>query len=277
MVCFPNAKINLGLNILSKRSDGYHNIETVFYPVQWHDALEIMKSEVGSQKSEEKIKFNSSGLIIEGDEKNNLCVKAFDLLDKEFGLPQVKMHLHKVIPLGAGLGGGSSDGAFTLQLLNELFDLKLSKDNLKNYAKQLGSDCSFFVENVPVLAKGRGELLEKINLSLAEYFILIAKPDVHISTAEAYELVRPEKSPPSLKEIIQLPIIKWKDILKNDFEKSVFEKFPVIEALKNKMYQQGAVYASMSGSGSTVYGIFKKKSYDKNVFKNCHVWEGVMN
>lgn len=275
MLAFPNAKINLGLNITEKRSDGFHNIETVFYPVQWCDALEVLKLEVGGRRLEEKINFNSSGLGIEGDGKNNLCVKAFELLDKDFDLPPVKMHLHKVIPTGAGLGGGSSDAAFTLKLLDEVFDLKLDNNVLKDYALQLGSDCSFFVENVPVVAYGRGELMEKINLSLKEYFILIVKPAVHISTADAYSLVKPKPPAKSLKEIIQLPVEEWKATLTNDFEESVIKQFPVIAEIKDNMYAQGAIYASMSGSGSAVYGIFKSNNYDKSVFKNCTLWEGM--
>ncbi|MEO5571960.1 MAG: 4-(cytidine 5'-diphospho)-2-C-methyl-D-erythritol kinase [Bacteroidia bacterium] len=286
MVCFPNSKINLGLNIVEKRSDGYHNIETIFYPVQWCDVLEVgsWKSEVGSfpiqsgqEILEEKINFSGSGLDVDGDSKNNLCVKAYELLKKDFQLPIIKMHLHKIIPMGAGLGGGSSDAAFTLKLLNELFALKLRHDSLKDYANQIGSDCAFFIDDVPAYASGRGEVLEKINLSLKGYFILIVKPEVHISTVEAYKMIKPQLREKSLKKIIQQPITDWKNLLKNDFEKSVFEKYPVIAEIKNNMYHQGAVYASMSGSGSAVYGIFDKRIFDKNVFKDCLAWEGILN
>lgn len=279
MICFPNTKINLGLNIIEKRTDGFHNIETVFYPVQWCDALEAVSSESGitHDDPEKKIEFTLSGLNVEGSVKNNLCVKAYEILAKDFKLPTVKIHLHKIIPMGAGLGGGSADAAFTLELLNNLFKLKLTKDNLKNYALQLGSDCSFFMENVPLYATGKGEIMTKINLSLKGYFILIAKPPVHISTAQAYSLVNPQHPEKSLTEIIQLSITQWKNVLKNDFEKSVFEKFPIIEKIKNKMYEQGAIYASMSGSGSAVYGIFDKKIFDRMDFNNCILYDGILN
>src|SRR6185436_8927809 len=259
MICFPNAKINLGLNILEKRSDGYHTIETVFYPVQWCDALEVVedriqRTEDGTGKFKEDIKFSASGLSIEDEMKNNLCFRAYQLLKKDFQLPPLKMHLHKIIPMGAGLGGGSADAAFTLKLLNELFHLKLKKGALKNYAAQIGSDCSFFLENVPAIAGGKGELLEKINLSLKGFFILIVRPEVHVSTADAYRMIVPQQPERSLKEIIKLPVYEWSRNfgMKNDFEKYVFEKFPAVSEIKNNMYQQGAVFASMTGSGSAV-------------------------
>ncbi len=274
MVCFPNAKINLGLNILEKRSDGYHNIETVFYPVKWCDVLEVVEDK--SQKAEEEVKFSASGLNVDGEIKNNLCLKAYQFLKKDFQLPPLKMHLHKIIPMGAGLGGGSSDTAFTLKLINELFDLKINKDVLKNYAAQIGSDCSFFMENVPVMAKEKGELMEKINLNLKGLFILIVKPGVQISTADAYRMVAPQRPERSLKAIIEMPMHEWRIFLKNDFEKYVLEKFPVIGEIKGKMYQQGAIYASMTGSGSAVYGIFEKTIYNKNDFNKNIVYEGIL-
>jgi 4-diphosphocytidyl-2-C-methyl-D-erythritol kinase len=279
MVCFPNAKINLGLNVIEKRNDGFHNIESVFYPVQWCDVLEIVedrsqKSEVGNRKSDDEIIFSATGLSIDGEVKNNLCVKAIQLLKKDFQIPDIKMHLHKIIPMGAGLGGGSSDAAFTLKLLTEYFHWNLSSGDLKNYAKQIGSDCSFFIDNVPAFASGRGEILEKIDLDLKEYFILIVKPDVHVSTAEAYNMVKPAMPQKSIKEIIRLPFAEWKTFLKNDFEEYVFENFAIIGEIKRNMYQQGALYSSMSGSGSAVYGIFEKKVYDKNIFKDFLVYDG---
>ncbi len=276
MICFPKAKINPGLNIIEKRDDGFHNIETVFYPLQWCDVLEVIGSESGirSLEKKEKIEFMLSGLNVNGDFKNNLCVKAYDLLDKEFDLPAVKIHLHKIIPMGAGLGGGSADAAFTLKLLNVIFNLKLNIDVLKNYAQQLGSDVPFFIENAPVFAHGRGELMEKINVSLKEHFILIVKPGIHISTAEAYSNVKLNKPEKSIKEILRLPITEWKNFLKNDFEETVFRKFPLINEIKNKMYEQGALYVSMSGSGSAVYGIFKEVSFGEKEFSNCTTWSG---
>lgn len=284
MVCFPNCKINLGLNVVEKRTDGYHNIETVFYPVHWCDVLELIevgsqKSEVGSRELENGIEFSSSGLMIDGDLKNNLCVKAIQLLKKDFQIRDIKMHLHKIIPMGAGLGGGSSNAAFTLKLLNDLFNLKLSSDDLKNYAKQIGSDCAFFIDNTPVFASGRGEVLEKINLSLNGYVILIVKPPIHVSTVDAYNMITPQFPKKSSKEIIKLPIKEWKTLLKNDFEIPVFKKYPEIGEIKNKMYQLGAIYSSMSGSGSAVYGIFEpgEIKIDKKDFTNCIVWEGILN
>jgi 4-diphosphocytidyl-2-C-methyl-D-erythritol kinase len=272
MVCFPNAKINLGLDVIEKRNDGFHNIETVFYPVQWCDVLEIIEDR--THKSNDEIIFSATGLSVDGEIKNNLCVKAIQLLKKFFKIPDIKMHLHKIIPMGAGLGGGSSDAAFTLKLMNEYFHLNLSSGDLENYAKQIGSDCSFFIDNVPAFASKRGEILEKIDLDLKEYFILIVQPDVHVSTAEAYSMVKPAMPQKSIKEIIRLPIAEWKTFLKNDFEKNVFEKFPIIDEIKSKMYQQEALYSSMSGSGSAVYGIFEKKAYDKNIFKDFLVYDG---
>jgi 4-diphosphocytidyl-2-C-methyl-D-erythritol kinase len=272
MVCFPNAKINLGLNVIEKRNDGFHNIETVFYPVQWGDVLEIIEDR--THKSNDEIIFSATGLSVDGEVKNNLCLKAIQLLKKDFQIPDIKMHLHKIIPMGAGLGGGSSDAAFTLKLLNESFHLNLSNGDLKNYAKQIGSDCSFFIDNVPAFASGRGELLEKIDLDLKEYFILIVKPDVHVSTADAYSMVKPEMPQKSIKEIIKYPIAEWKTFLRNDFEEYAFEKFPIISEIKSKMYQHGALYSSMSGSGSAVYGIFENKAYDKNFLKEFLVYEG---
>jgi 4-diphosphocytidyl-2-C-methyl-D-erythritol kinase len=288
MVCFPNSKINLGLDIIEKRNDGYHTIESVFLPVKWCDALEVVedgsrksedgsrKPEDGGRKTEKEIKFSVSGLKIDGEMKNNLCVKAYHLLRKDFKLPSIKLHLHKIIPMGAGLGGGSSDAAFTLKLLNELFHLKLTNEHLKNYAKQIGSDCAFFIDNIPAFASGKGDELEKINLNLKGLFILIVKPAVHISTADAYRMIKPGQPKRSLKERVNLPLIEWKNFLKNDFEKCVFQKHPLVADLKNKMYQQGALYSSMSGSGSAVYGIFGKKNFDKNIFKKCITWEGTL-
>lgn len=284
MVCFPNAKINLGLHIIEKRSDGFHDIETVFYPVAWCDVLESIRyqdtsirTEVsGIRTKENKIEFTSSGIGVDVAAENNLCVKAFQLLDQKFNLPAVKMHLHKIIPMGAGLGGGSADAAFTLKLLNDLFDLKQSHNDLKIIATQLGSDCSFFIDNTPAFASGRGEVLETLQVNLKGFFILIVKPAVHVSTADAYANVKPAKPSQSLREIIKLPVGEWKSKLKNDFEESVFAKHPLIAAIKNKLYTQGAVYASMSGSGSSVFGIFEKKSFVKEDFKECVVWDGIL-
>lgn len=255
MVLFPNCKINLGLNIISKRSDGYHDLETIFYAVQFKDVLEI----VHQQNETTDVDFTSSGLAIDGDTSNNLCVKAYHLLKKDFPqLPAIKMHLHKSIPMGAGLGGGSADGAFTLKLLNQKFNLNLSTEQLINYSLQLGSDCPFFILNQPCFAEGRGEKLQQLNLDLSAYQFIIINPGIYVNTGWAFSQIRPMQSAKSVREIIGQPIETWKAELVNDFEEPVFKSHPEIKAIKENLYTQGAVYASMSGSGSTVFGIFPK-------------------
>jgi len=253
MVSFPNCKINLGLNIVNKRNDGYHDIETVFFPIQLKDSLEVIENE--------KLEFSTSGFSIEGEPEKNLCIKACDLLKKDFPqLPAVQMHLHKAIPMGAGLGGGSADGAFTLKLLNKKFELNLSEKQLIKYSLQLGSDCPFFILNKPCFATGRGEILEQTELGLSEYKFLIVKPPTHINTALAFSTIKPFKPVKSIKQIIQQSISTWKTELINDFEKPVFTKYPEIKNIKDKLYDAGAIYASMSGSGSAVYAIFKTEN-----------------
>jgi 4-diphosphocytidyl-2-C-methyl-D-erythritol kinase len=264
MVTFPNSKINLGLHIVGKRGDGYHAIETVFFPVQLKDALEVIEKE--------KFEFSMSGSPIEGETEKNLCIKAYHLLKKDFPqLPSVQMHLHKAIPMGAGLGGGSADGAFTLKLLNKKFELNLSEKQLINNSLQLGSDCPFFILNKPCFATGRGEILEPTELDLSEFKIVIVHPAIHISTAWAFANIKPLKTIKSIKQIIQQPITTWKDELINDFEKPVFAKHPEIKSIKEALYDEGALYASMSGSGSAVYGIVRKEktislSFPENYF-----------
>jgi len=264
MVLFPNCKINLGLNIIDKRSDGYHDLETVFYPVQLKEAVEVIESS--------SFQFSTSGLTIDGDDQNNLCIKAYHLLKKDTPhLPAIQMHLHKAIPMGAGLGGGSADGAFTLKLLNKKFDLKLTEKQLSDYSLQLGSDCPFFIINKPCYATGRGGNLKKIDLDLNNYKIVIVHPAIHISTAWAFANIKPLKPVKSIKQIIQQSITTWKDELINDFENPVFAKYPEIKKIKDALYDSGAIYASMSGSGSAVYGIFRKEkaisvSFPENYF-----------
>ena len=266
MVSFPNCKINLGLNIVNKRDDGYHDIETVFFPIQLKDALELIEKE--------KFEFSTSGFSIEGEPEKNLCIKAYNLLKNDFPkLPAVQIHLHKAIPMGAGLGGGSADGAFTLKLLNKKFELSLSETQLINYSLQLGSDCPFFILNRPCFATGRGEILEPTELELSVYKFLIVQPPIHISTAWAFSTIQPLKPVKSIKQIIQQSISTWKTELINDFEKPVFEKYPEIKNIKDNFYDAGAIYASMSGSGSAVYGIFKKEkaisiTFPDNYFVN---------
>jgi 4-diphosphocytidyl-2-C-methyl-D-erythritol kinase len=270
MVTFPPCKINLGLNVISKRTDGYHEIETCFYPIPWTDILEIIPADV--------FEFSHSGYLIPGKAEENICLKAYQLLKNDFDLSPVKIHLHKVIPTGAGLGGGSSNAAYALQMLNAVFNLQLNIDQLKRYASQLGSDCSFFMENKPMIGTGRGEMLEEATVNLKEKFIILVKPDVHISTTEAYAGVKPVVNSKIIKNIVEnSDVAKWKDLLKNDFEQSVFEKYPVIQEIKSRLYQQGALYASMSGSGSAVYGIFTEPINLKDQFPNMTYWSGTLN
>ncbi|MEQ8629435.1 4-(cytidine 5'-diphospho)-2-C-methyl-D-erythritol kinase [Ekhidna sp.] len=251
MITFPNAKINLGLNIVSKREDGYHNIESCFYPIPWHDSLEVIEAA--------SFAFYSYGLDIPGDTSSNLCVKAYELLKADFDIPPIEIHLLKNIPMGAGLGGGSADGAFTLKMLNDIFSLNLTNPQLENYALQLGSDCPFFIKNQPAIATGRGEQLEPIDLNLSGYYLAIHNPGIHISTKEAYAGVNPGQPDTPVSEFIKKPIEMWKDTLHNNFEASIFPNHPEIEKLKNEMYDEGAIYASMTGSGSTVFGVFEDR------------------
>lgn len=254
MIVFPNCKINLGLHVTEKRGDGYHNIETVFYPLPFTDALEIMSAH---QPNQQNVSFTSTGFSIPGNNEDNICVKAYQLLKKDFpALPAVQMHLHKAIPMGAGLGGGSADGAFILQLLNKKYNLQLSTSQLMHYALQLGSDVPFFILNKPVFASGRGELMEEIKIDLRGFYILIVNPGIHINTAWAYAAVQPRQPQKNIIEIVQQPVHEWKNILKNDFEEGVIESQPALQQIKDKLYAHGALYASMSGSGSSFYGIF---------------------
>ena len=255
MIVFPNCKINLGLRILRKRTDGFHDLETVFFPLHFTDILELIES----PDNNSKLSFSTTGLPVESN-FDNLCARAYELLKKDFPqLPSAIIHLHKVIPLGGGLGGGSADAAFTLKLMNEKFSLGLSTEKLINYALQIGSDCPFFITNKVAYATGRGELLEQSPLDLSSFKFILVNPGISISTAQAFSGIIPSLRPKSLREIIQQPMITWKNDLANDFEKSIFNQFSEIEEIKNKLYDHGAIYASMSGSGSTVYGIFEKK------------------
>lgn len=253
MVLFPNCKINLGLHIVRKREDGYHDLETVFYPIALKDALEAIRTE------SQGIQFTSSGLPVAGDPNDNLCVKAYHLLQKDFPeLPGLQLHLHKHIPMGAGLGGGSADGAFMLLLINRLCNLGLNQEQLIRYALQLGSDCPFFILNQPCFAEGRGERMQPIALDLSEYHFVLINPGIHVSTAQAFAGIRPKKPEQPITTITALPVTEWKNRLVNDFEKHVTDRHPAIGAAKAELYAQGALYAAMTGSGSTVYGIFRK-------------------
>ncbi len=268
MISFPNAKINLGLHITSKRKDGYHEIETCMAPIPLFDALEMIL--------EKKPSWNSSGLAIPGEAKDNLILMAEKLLKKDFpGLPNLAIHLHKNIPMGAGLGGGSADGAFALKLMNNLFDLHLDDFFLEEYAAQLGSDCPFFIENTPKIARGRGEIMDPIDLSLRGSHLVLINPGIHVGTKEAYAGVTP--APPKVKlEEILADRSRWKAELVNDFEASIFKNHPPIAAIKEKMYSAGAYYAAMSGSGSSVFGLFDKKPEDLTWQKDYFVFEGAL-
>jgi 4-diphosphocytidyl-2-C-methyl-D-erythritol kinase len=266
MICFPNAKINLGLNIVSKRPDGYHNLETVFYPVPLCDALEIVLAE------KDETVFTPSGIVVDGNPQNNLVMKALALLKKDFDLPHLHIYLQKNIPFGAGLGGGSADAAFMLRLLNDFAKLQLSTEQLEEYAARLGADCPFFIRNQAVFAEGTGNIFSAIKLSLSGYYIVLVKPAIAVSTQEAYSLIIAKKPDESLVDILQLPVKEWKNRLINDFEKSVFARYPAIAQIKSQLYASGAVYASMSGSGSSVFGIFKHPEDLESVFPHCFVY-----
>lgn len=251
MICFPNAKINLGLHVVARRPDGYHNIETVFYPVALKDALEIVPA-----RGEKGI-FRQTGIHISGYPEDNLVMKAYRLLSSAHKIPEIDIHLLKKIPFGSGLGGGSSDAAFMLKLLNDYAGIGLSNDTLEALAGQLGADCAFFIRNKPVFASATGNVFENIEISLAGYSIVLVKPDIHVSTPDAYAMIHPSQPEHSLKTIVRSPVETWKERLVNDFEKTVFQQHPDIQALKEQLYASGAVYASMSGTGSAVFGIFK--------------------
>jgi len=269
VVLFPNCKINLGLNIVSKRADTYHNIETAFYPLNWCDAVEIIPAFDNNVLSP-FVHFTQSGLSIPVKEADNICLKAYHLLKKDFpAIPAINMHLHKTIPAGAGLGGGSSNGAFTLLLINKKFNLNLSAGQLTAYALKLGSDCPFFIFNAPCYATGRGEEMEPLALDLSTYSFLIVYPAIHINTAWAFSQTTAAHPQKRIKTIVQQPVETWKEELVNDFELPVFSQYPEIENVKKNLYANGALYASLSGSGSSVYGIFRKNNlpvlkWDKN-------------
>jgi 4-diphosphocytidyl-2-C-methyl-D-erythritol kinase len=266
MLTFPNAKINLGLLITEKRTDGFHNLQSCFYPVGWTDMLEVI--------SAENFSFSNSGLPIPGNASTNLCVCAYELVKADFDLPPVQMHLHKIVPIGAGLGGGSADAAFALKLLNDQFTLGLSVSHLQVYARKLGSDCAFFIENKPAYCLEKGDVFEEIAIDLSGYYILLVYPNIAISTAEAYVNVRPRKPEQSLRQHLQEPIETWRHVVHNDFEASLFPSYPVLSGIKQQLYDSGAVYASMSGSGSTVYGIFNAPPLVPNQFSDYNVWQG---
>lgn len=256
MIAFPNCKINIGLYITGKRPDGYHDLQSVFYPLLIKDAIEIIDDNKSTG-----VNFSTTGILPHLDDANNLCVKAYQLLKKDFHqLPCIKMHLHKAIPVGAGLGGGSADAAFTLQLINKQYSLGLGTLQLQNYALQLGSDCPFFIKNKPCFVSGRGEVLEEIQLDLSAYKIALVNPGIHINTGWAFSSLENIPGKTNLKDSIAQPINEWHKNISNDFEHTIFKTYPEISAIKSQLYDIGALYASMSGSGSSVYAIFEKKA-----------------
>ncbi|PKR80983.1 4-(cytidine 5'-diphospho)-2-C-methyl-D-erythritol kinase [Brumimicrobium salinarum] len=251
MISFPNCKINIGLNILGKRKDGYHEINTLMYPVPIHDVLEIIPHK--------NFSFSSSGLPIPGKYEDNLVIKAYELLKPEFNLAPVHIHLYKNIPMGGGLGGGSSNGAFALKMLNEIFKLNLNERQLQDRALKLGSDCPFFISNCPQLAKGRGEVLEKHPLNLKGSFLMLVNNGIHINTKEAYARVEPKTPNYFIENLVMEPFESWKSDVYNDFEVPTLDKYPDLQTIKDKLYANGAFYAAMTGSGSTMYGLFAEK------------------
>jgi 4-diphosphocytidyl-2-C-methyl-D-erythritol kinase len=267
MVVFPNAKINLGLFVTSKRDDGFHDIETCFVPIGLTDILEFIESEKSTS-------FVSSGLPIPGESAINLCVMAWKLLHNEFSIPPVKIHLHKQIPIGAGLGGGSSDAAYMLKGLNEYFKLQLSVTAIKEFAEKLGSDCAFFVENKTSFAQGRGEILTQVDINLKALKMVLINPGIPVSTKEAYAGIIPQKPTVGLKKLLELPMVDWKEKITNDFEKVVFKKHPEIASIKAKLLAHGAVLSLMTGSGSSVFGLFKERVPEnlRNEFPDQFVW-----
>lgn len=267
MLTYSNAKINIGLNIVEKRTDGFHNIETIFFPIGMRDAIEIADS-----KEDAPYTFTASGIPIHIEAKDNIVVKAYELIRAKYDFPAQNIHLHKNIPFGAGLGGGSANAAYMIKLLNEKFNLRMSTEEMEGEVKKLGSDCAFFIKNEPAFAIEKGDKLNSIDLDLSGYHILLIKPDIHISTPEAYANIKPQKPEVSLKDIIKQPIETWKSSVKNDFEESIFPKYPLLAKMKEELYEEGAIYAAMSGSGSSMFGIFKEKPNVLAQWKTHFCW-----
>jgi len=276
MLTFPNAKINLGLFVTEKRPDGFHNIETILYPISFCDALEAI------EKTTNGFELHTHGLPLDGNLEDNLVYKAYKLLKNDFDLPNLRVDLLKKIPIGAGLGGGSANAVFMLKLLNQKYFLNISNEQLENYARQLGSDCACFVKNKPVFACEKGDVFEPINLDLQNYQLLLICPPIHINTKTAYQNIIPKKADFDLRNISKMPVCEWKTVLQNDFEPSVFAQYPILSDIKQKLYDVGADYASMSGSGSTMFGLFRKNVCDASLhdiynflnvaFENCPVF-----
>ncbi len=248
MLVFPNAKLNLGLYVTGQRPDGFRTLESVFVPLPWCDALELLPAAETS--------LTLTGRPIPGEPATNLCLRAYELLRADFELPPVRLHLHKIVPIGAGLGGGSADAAFALRALNEIFDLQLPPAALTDYARRLGSDCAFFITNKPVLAREKGDVFDDITLDLAGTACKVVYPGLHIGTAEAYARVTPRAPRHALREALAQPLDTWRHTVSNDFEEALTPAYPVLAEIKQQLYGAGAAYASLSGSGSAVYGLF---------------------
>ncbi len=270
MIVFPIAKINLGLSITSKRSDGYHNIETIFYPVMLCDALELVVSE----KQTGKDHLITTGFGMGGDPEENLVLKTTRKLRDRHFFPYLNIHLHKAIPVGAGLGGGSSDAACLMRAINKCFGLKLSKEELKNISLEIGSDCPFFLTGHPSFATGRGEIMQPLKPVLSGYYLVLLNPGVEINTREAYQNCLPHTPSSTPEQLVSKPINEWKDLIINDFEEYAFRKYPVIGEIKDAIYTSGALFSLMSGSGSSVYGIFRKKPKLPVALKSYIIFEG---
>jgi 4-diphosphocytidyl-2-C-methyl-D-erythritol kinase len=267
MIGFPPCKINLGLNVLHRRTDGYHDIETCFYPLPRTDIIEVVPAA--------SFHFELSGIDIPGLDNDNLCVKAYEMLRKDHSLPPVAIYLHKLIPTGAGLGGGSSDGTATLRLLNQVFNLNLSTTDLASYAARLGSDCAFFLHDQPMIGTGRGEKLSPVRISLKGLYIIMVRPDIHVSTQSAYQSVTPRTPDMDLRSIVEgMRPEEWRDKLTNQFEPLVMSKYPVIGRVREDLYHAGALYSSMSGSGSAVYGLFNMEKDLSRAFAGMDYWAG---
>ncbi len=267
MIFFPNAKINIGIYITDKRNDGYHNLETIFYPISLTDILEIQK-----QKTNQRI-FNNTGIRLPVSAKQNLCYRAYQLMQQQHSIPEADFHLHKIIPYGAGLGGGSSDASFTLKALNQLFRLNLKDDKLKNMAEQIGSDCPFFIDNKPSIAWEKGNKTEPIHLSIKGLHLLLVIPDIQIDTQTAYKGIKPRKREKSLKEVVlNEPVEKWNDKVTNDFEGHILKAYPLLKQIKHILAEMGAVFTSLSGSGSAIYGLFREKPTPENELRHHFTW-----
>jgi len=272
MVTFPIAKINLGLNITGRRDDGFHNIETIFYPVNLCDALELVIS--GSDAKRDLL--SVTGIDPGGDPEDNIVLRAVESMRSAYSFPYLKIHLHKSIPAGAGLGGGSSDAAHMLKAIARTFELPVSTEELKAVSLGLGSDCPFFIDTRPAFASGRGEIMEPLDPVLEGYRLVLVNPGIAVSTKEAYRNCIPGKPVTPLTELVSRPLEEWKYLVFNDFEKSVFTRYPQLEEIKNQLYKCGASYSSMSGSGSTIYGIFEGKPSLPAAIEDLVVYEGVV-